>query len=84
MPLDGGQEIYCLQPSPNHNWYYYPLQTKDECLIFVQYDSKSDNPKFAFHSAFDDPNSPNECEPRRSIEVRCHIIFKEKSISLPD
>lgn len=58
---------------------YYPLQTKDECLIFVQYDTKPDVPKFAFHTAFDDPNSPNNCEPRRSIEARCHIIFNEES-----
>ena len=50
----------------------------------MQYDSKGDNPKFAFHTAFDDANSPNGCEPRRSIEVRCHIILKEKCNSIPD
>lgn len=43
----------------------------------MQYDSKANVPKFAFHTAFDDPNSPNDCEPRRSIEARCHIIFNE-------
>jgi len=53
-------------------------------LIFVQYDSKIDNHKFVFHTAFDDPNSSNDCETRRSIEARCHIIFKEKGYPYPE
>ena len=53
-------------------------------MIFIQYDSKENNPKFTFHSAFDDPNSPNDCETRRSIEVRCHIIIKDQSHAYPE
>ena len=49
--------------------------TKDECLLFKVFDNKEDGPRFIFHTAFDDPRTPDAAPPRRSIEVRAIAFF---------
>jgi len=71
-------ENYSLQYSSAHQWYYYPQQTRDEALIFKCYDKKEDGPRFVFHTAFDDPSTPPDAPPRRSIETRTIAFFKEE------
>ena len=56
-------ENYSLRHSPDHKWYYYSRQTKDECLVFKVYDKKEDGPRFVFHTAFDDPHTPASSPP---------------------
>ena len=68
-------ENYSLRHSTEHKWYYYPKLTKDECLVFKVYDKKEDGPRFVFHSAFDEPGTPADAPPRRSIEVRAIAFF---------
>ena len=68
-------ENYSLKHSEGHRWYFYPEQTRDECLIFKVFDKKEDGPRFVFHTAFDDPSSPASAPPRRSIEVRSVAFF---------
>jgi len=68
-------ENYSLRHSDEHMWYYYPRQTKDECLVFKVYDKKEDGPRFVFHTAFDDPSSPPGAPPRKSIEVRAIAFY---------
>ena len=68
-------ENYSLRHSRAHRWYYFPRQTKDECLVFKVYDKKEDGPRFVFHTAFDDPSSPPDAPPRRSIEARAIAFF---------
>ena len=68
-------ENYSLRHSTEHKWYYYPKLTKDECLVFKVYDKKEDGPRFVFHSAFDEPGTPVDAPPRRSIEVRAIAFF---------
>lgn len=68
-------ENYSLRFSEKQAWYYYPQMTKDECLIFKVYDKKVDGPRFVFHTAFDDPRTPANAPPRRSIEVRGIAFF---------
>merc|ERR1712159_325631 len=68
-------ENYSLRASPDHRWYYYPTMTKDEALVFKVYDKKEDGPRFVFHTAFDDPSSPADAPPRKSIEVRAIAFF---------
>ena len=64
-----------LRYNENHKWYYYPKMAKDECLVFKVYDKKEDGPRFVFHTAFDDPSSPPNAPPRKSIEVRTIAFF---------
>ena len=62
--------------SPEQRWYYYPRMMQDEALVFKVYDKKADGPRFAFHTAFEDPLTPAEgAPPRRSIEVRTIAFF---------
>lgn len=73
-------ENYSLRHSDEHNWYYYPQQRKDECLVFKVYDKKEDGPRFVFHTAFEDPSSPPDAPPRRSIEVRAIAFYDPPEI----
>ena len=82
-------ENYFIKPSPAHRWHYYPGMTRDEALLFKQWDSagtlaRSDGrhgddadatTTFTLHSAFDDPASPADAPDRQSIEVRCVVIY---------
>ena len=65
--------------NPDHRWYYYPDMTKDEALLFTQFDqekgvdnTQSDSRVLTnFHTAFKDPTAPEEnLEPRMSCEHR--------------
>lgn len=68
-------ENYSLRHSPSHRWYYYPEMTGDECLVFKVYDKHEDGPRFVFHTAFDDPTTPTDAPPRKSIEIRTIAFF---------
>mmetsp|Transcript_42700 Transcript_42700/g.103266 ORF Transcript_42700/g.103266 Transcript_42700/m.103266 type:complete len:385 (-) Transcript_42700:71-1225(-) len=79
---------YFVAHSPNHKWTYFPEMTHDEVLLIKQWDSlgviidndgdtKENTSCFAIHSAFADPSSPPTARPRRSIEVRVAVIWKE-------
>jgi len=52
--------------------------SKDECLVFKVYDKRSDVPRFVFHTAFDDPTTPSDAPPRRSVEVRAIAVYPER------
>ncbi len=70
-------ENYSLRHSDQHKWRYYPRMTKDECLIFKVFDNQEDGPRFVFHTAFDEPSTPSDAPPRRSVEVRAIAFFEE-------
>ena len=70
---------------------FYPSMTKDEALLIKQWDSsgrlahskgmKADDGEgaepctFSFHTAFEDPNTPEDAPDRWSIEVRCMVLY---------
>ena len=84
-------ENYFARHSNNHHWFYYPRMTGDEALLIKQWDSAgplarsggstgdATDPEapctFSFHSAFEDPATPPDAPDRRSIEVRCVVIY---------
>jgi hypothetical protein len=76
---------YMIAHDKEHKWCYYPAMEHGEALLIKQWDSfgsfKSKDvekiAKFAVHSAFLDPTSPENARPRWSIEVRVAIIWKE-------
>ncbi|HEY8357816.1 MAG TPA: CmcJ/NvfI family oxidoreductase [Ramlibacter sp.] len=61
--------------SPRHRWYYYPYMTPAEALVFRLADSDESKPRFAAHSAFDDPTTLPDAAPRMSFEVRTLAFF---------
>jgi hypothetical protein len=69
-------ETYSFRYNPRHSWYYYPRLTPDEALLLKIYDSRTDGTaRLTAHTAFDDPNSPADAAPRRSIELRALVFF---------
>ena len=61
---------------PNHRWYYFPHMTRDEVLLFKNYDTLTDGTaRFALHSAFEDPDTPADPAQRETIETRAFVFF---------
>jgi hypothetical protein len=82
-----GQNYFIAHSKP-HQWYYFPEMLHKEALLIKQWDSfgnfalndetGSGRSTFAIHSAFLDPTTPPSAPPRRSIEVRCAVIWEEE------
>jgi hypothetical protein len=69
-------EVYAFAFSAQHRWYYFPHMTRDEVLLLKIYDSAGDGiARLTAHTAFDDPTSPADALPRRSIELRTVLLF---------
>ncbi len=85
-------ENYFAKHAPGHRWYTYPGVAKDEAILIKQWDSAGtlaasggaesdasdpDAPcSFSFHSAFADPNTPEDAPDRWSMEVRCMVVYE--------
>lgn len=72
---DRAGEIYQVVHQDAQAWSYFPAMTRDEVLIFKQYDSMlsaSPTP----HAAFEHPGAPADAPPRESIEIRCLLIYE--------
>ena len=48
----------------------------DEVLIIKQLDSDATRAVYTPHTSFDDPTSPPDAPPRRSIETRVMCVFE--------
>ncbi len=83
-------ENYWAKFDARHTFYCYPEMTRDEALLIKQWDSAGllalsdgkqadhagDGPcTFSFHSAFHDPQTPDDAPDRWSIEVRCVALY---------
>jgi hypothetical protein len=69
-------ELYLVQESPRHRWAYFSEMDRNEALVFKQYDSQvSGVARFTPHSAFDLSDIPPDAPLRRSIEIRCLVIY---------
>jgi hypothetical protein len=69
-------EIYQVLYNPAHDWAYFPATTRDEVLIFRQYDSAmGENGGATPHAAFEHPDTPAGAPLRASIEIRCLLIY---------
>ncbi|MBL8381509.1 MAG: methyltransferase [Burkholderiales bacterium] len=69
-------QTYRLAFNPAHRWWYFPRQRRDEAIVFKVYDSLQDGrARFTPHTSFDDPATPADAAPRRSIEVRTLAFF---------
>jgi hypothetical protein len=49
---------------------------RNEAVVFKTFDSSRDGrARWTAHTAFDDPNSPEDAPPRESIEMRTLAFF---------
>ena len=71
-------EIYSVIFNPAHRWFYTSEMQADEVLLLKCYDSKTDGrARFAPHTAFIDPTTPANAQPRESIELRTLVFHAE-------
>ncbi len=69
-------ETYHIAYNPAHKWYYFPLMTINEALVFKVFDSDaSAGVQFTAHTSFTDPSSPPNAAPRESIEMRAFAFY---------
>ncbi len=69
-------ETYSVAFNPRHRWYWYPRQTPQEATLLKVYDSATDGrARLTAHTAFEDPSSPPNAPPRRSIEIRAMVFW---------
>lgn len=69
-------EIYNVAHNADHRWCYAPNMTADEVLLFKNYDSAKDGrARYAPHTAFADPTTPDGAPFRESIETRVLAFF---------
>jgi len=68
-------EGFVVKYNPHHRWCYFSGMTRNEVLIFRNYNSTQDPPTPVPHVAFDDPSCPVGVSPRASIETRAFAFF---------
>jgi hypothetical protein len=69
-------QTYAITYNREHRWYWFPRMRRDEALVFKVYDSLSDGrARWTAHTAFEDPTSPPNAQPRESIEIRTLAFF---------
>ncbi|GMK54811.1 hypothetical protein CspeluHIS016_0113970 [Cutaneotrichosporon spelunceum] len=76
-------ETYNVQPNEKHKFFYVKDMTPDEVMFIKCFDSASEGVAgnkgvagFTPHTAFVDPNTPADAEPRKSIEVRALVFYE--------
>jgi hypothetical protein len=70
-------EIYQVIHRSTHQWWYFPEMTRDEVLIFKQFDSApGPTASYTPHAAFEHPATPAGTPLRESIEIRCLLIYQ--------
>ena len=67
-------ETYAILHSDRHEWFYFPAMQSEEVLLFLHYDSSASPHIPVPHTAFEDPASPPDAEPRESLEMRI-LVF---------
>ncbi|KAF2753148.1 hypothetical protein EJ05DRAFT_495040 [Pseudovirgaria hyperparasitica] len=78
-------ETYGIAPNSRHRFYYVKNMTPDSAMLIKCADSKgaglpdgSDGiASCCPHTAFVDPETPEDAPSRRSVEVRCLVFFDE-------
>ena len=74
-PIGRQIKLYCLTFNSRQRWYYFPMMTHTEILLFKTFDSLDDGrARYTFHSAFNDPNTSSSSPARESLEVRAVVV----------
>lgn len=69
-----------LRLNSGQRWYYYPRMDVDEVLAFKLFEWRKDDPsphrfRNVFHSAFEDPDTPEGAQERQSCEHRVGVMI---------
>jgi len=70
-------EIFNVKANPNHRWYYASKMEPNEVILLKCFDSHPNGgARLTPHSAFKDPSTPVDADPRESIELRALVFLK--------
>ncbi|ARN75140.1 CmcJ/NvfI family oxidoreductase [Oceanicoccus sagamiensis] len=62
--------------NPEHRWYFFPALARNEVLLIKTFDSATDGrARRCVHTAFNNPQAPEDAPPRESIESRLLVFF---------
>jgi hypothetical protein len=76
VSADKTGEVFLFKPNEAHRWFYFSQMRPDEALLIKIFDSRTDGTaRLSAHTAFDDPTTPKDAPPRRSIEVRTLVFW---------
>lgn len=68
-----------LAHNPGQRWYYYPDMQSHEVLVFKLFQlmrNEDTQPyRACFHTAFEDPSTPADAQPRQSCEHRVSVVL---------
>ena len=75
--VNRGQELefYLSLYDPEQRWCYFSNLTRDEVLMFQQYDTAASGPSGCLHTAFRDPSCAAPRASRISVEARAYVFF---------
>lgn len=74
--VDRVGEIQSLLFDEKHRWLYYSSMQPDEAMLLKCFDSARDGrARFTAHTAFTLPDTPEDANPRESVEVRTMAFF---------
>jgi hypothetical protein len=81
---DAKGETFAVAPKKEHKFYYVKDMTPEEVMLLKCFDSAGEGEAFAKkglavrtpHTAFIDPNTPDNAPGRQSIEVRCLVFYE--------
>lgn len=69
-------EVFLFKPNDAHRWFYFSHMRPDEAVLIKIFDSRMDGTaRLSAHTAFDDPSTPKDAPPRRSLEVRALVFW---------
>jgi hypothetical protein len=68
-------EIYGAAHNPAQRWLYIPELEPEEAILIKCWDSDAGVARFAPHTGFEDPTTPEGTPPRESIEFRTIAFF---------
>ena len=77
---DGSNFCLPTESAPKHKWYTFPFMEKEECLLFYVFNQELEGPRFTFHTAFEDPHTPDDAPDRESIEIRTICCFDDPPV----
>ena len=68
-------EFYLSLFDPDQRWCYFSNLTRDEVIVFQQFDSAASGPSGCLHTAFRDPSCTKTAATRVSVEARAYVFF---------
>ena len=78
--LDRRGQTLAITHHPDHRWCWFARQRREEVTVFKHFDSRppeGGGVGMAAHTAFEDPGTPVDAPPRRSVELRAFALFDD-------